>query len=202
MKLWRWLGGALVLLLVACGAQETGLPWQEDFSAPGTWEAESDAAAQVEIQDGVLRVYVAVPGQLAWAAAGRDLADFHLTVEATQVAGPDDNEYGVLVRLEDGSNFYRFSISGDGYYAISKFEDGLPEDLINWTPSEIIRQGQASNTIEVIAVGEQFTFRVNGQELAQIEDNTFSRGDIGLYAGTFYEGGVEVHFDSLLVEVP
>lgn len=202
MKVWRWIGWALVLALVACGGQATDLPWQEDFSEPGTWVVESDATAQVEIAEGVLRVHVAVPGQLAWAAAGKDLSDVHLAVEATQVAGPDDNEYGILLRLKDASNFYRFSISGDGYYAISKFEDGVPEDIVNWTPSEAIQQGQASNLIEVIAVGDQFTFRVNGQELAQVEDDTFSRGDVGLYAGTFYEGGVEILFDSLLVEAP
>ena len=143
--------GIAAVLLVAC-ASSSDLPWSDDFSSSGTWQAESDATAEVGVRDGVMRVHVVVPNQLAWATAGKDLADFYLTVEATQVSGPDDNEYGVLVRMEDSASFYRFSISGDGYYLISKFDDGSPEILgTNWAPSEAIQQGRATNVIEVVA---------------------------------------------------
>ncbi|HEC36062.1 MAG TPA: hypothetical protein ENI39_05955, partial [Anaerolineae bacterium] len=159
----------VAMLLVACRG-ESDLPWNDDFSDPSTWQGESDATAQVGVQDGVMRVYVAVPDQLAWAVAGRDLRDFHLTVEATQSAGPDDNEYGVLVRMQDHSNFYRFSISGDGYYLVSKFVDGRAEFLgSNWAPSEIIHRGQATNVLEIICQGPEMIFVVNGEELARVE---------------------------------
>ncbi len=199
----RRLVALLLLTLLLAGCSRGGLPWREDFDAPGSWRAESDATAQVGIADGVLRIYIAVPNQLAWAAAGRDWRDVHLTVEATQVAGPDDNEYGVLMRFRDAGNFYRFSISGDGYYLITKFVDGSPEPLgANWRPSEAIHQGQATNVIEVICQGSTLTLRVNGQELAQVQDSQFSHGDIALYAGSFYESGVEVHFDNLTLVEP
>ncbi|HEY75642.1 MAG TPA: DUF1080 domain-containing protein [Thermoflexia bacterium] len=195
-----WL--VLLLLLGSCKKAEP-LPWIDDFSSPGSWQAESDATAQVVVENGVLRVHVIVPNQLAWAVAGKDLRDFHLSVEATQVAGPDDNEYGVLVRMQDPSNFYRFSISGDGYFLVSKFVDGQQVLLGNdWTPSEAIHRGQATNVLEVTYRGNRFTFVVNGQQLAQGEDSQFSHGDIALYAGAFYEGGVEVHFDNLRVTNP
>jgi hypothetical protein len=193
---------AVVVLLASCGGG-SGLPWQEDFAAPGAWQTETDAAAQVAIQDGFLRVYVAIPNQLAWGSAGRDLRDLHLTVEASQVAGPDDNEYGVLVRLQDPGNFYAFSISGDGYYRVSKFVDGEHQVLgSNWTPSEAIRQGAATNVVEVICQGSRLALVVNGQELARVDDDQFARGDVGLYAGSFYEGEVEIHFDNLGVTEP
>ncbi len=193
---------AVLTLLVACGSG-SNLPWRDDFSTPSSWQTESDAAAQVEVRDGVMRVYVVVPNKLAWAAAGQELGDFHLTVEATQVGGPDDNEYGVLARMEDSGNFYRFSISGDGFFLLTKFVDGVPELLDgSWTQAEAIHQGQATNVIEVICQGSTLTLLVNGQQLAQVEDDQFSHGDIGLYAGTFYEGGVEIHFDNLQVTEP
>jgi hypothetical protein len=199
-----WAVVALMALLVACGGGGgSQLPWNEDFSSPGTWKTESDAAAEVTVQDEVLRIHVAVPNQLAWATAEKDLRDFHLTVDATQVAGPDDNEYGVLVRYQDPGNFYRFSISGDGYFLVAKSVDGELETLgSNWTPSDAIDQGQATNTLDVICAGDTLTFQVNGQQIAQVTDDEFAHGDVGLYAGTFYEGGVEVHFDNLRVETP
>ncbi len=196
---------ALTALLAGCGSGggAAGLPWSDDFSSVSTWQAESDAAAQVSVEAGVLRVFVAVPNQLAWATAGRDLRDFHLTVETTQIAGPDDNEYGVLVRLQDPANFYRFSISGDGYVLVDKFVAGQMELMgATWMPAEAIRQGEASNVLEVICRGAEMTFIVNGSEVARVRDTTFTHGDIGLYAGTFYEGGVEVQFDNLRVTEP
>lgn len=192
-----------VLLPAGCEGGETDLPWSEDFSASGTWQTESDSSAQVAVQGGVLRIFIAVPDQLAWALAGRNLGDFRLTVEATQVSGPDDNEYGVLVRVQDHSNFYRFSISGDGYYLVSKFVQGQPVILgSNWTPSAAIHQGQATNTLQVVCEGNRLIFTVNGQRLVELFDGQFARGDIGLYAGSFYQGGVEVHFDNLRVSQP
>lgn len=197
-----WVLVALAALLVACEGG-TELPWSEDFSSPGSWRTESDAAAEVTVQDEVLRVYVAVPNQLAWAMAEKDLGDLHLTVEASQVGGPDDNEYGVLVRYQDPGNFYRFSISGDGYFLVAKSVDGELEPLgSNWTPSEAIHQGQATNVLDVICEGDTMTFQVNGQQLAQVTDGEFAHGDVGLYAGTFYEGGVEIYFDNLRAEAP
>ncbi|RME33599.1 MAG: DUF1080 domain-containing protein, partial [Thermoflexia bacterium] len=184
-------GLLLALLLGACGPRGGELPWQEDFSSPGTWLLESDATAEVAIQDGVLRITVNALNQLAWATAGKDLKDFRLAVEATQVSGPNDNEYGVLIRMQDRRNFYAFAVSGDGYFLVSQFLDGVRKPLGgDWAPSDAIRQGAATNVLEVTAQGHRFTFAVNGQTVAEFEDDHFSHGDIGLYAGSFYEGGV------------
>jgi hypothetical protein len=198
-----WAAVALLVIPVACGGGGQDLPWDDDFESTGIWQAESDAAAQVQVVDGVLKINIVTANQLAWASAGQVLRDFHLTVEASQVAGPDDNEYGVLTRMQDSDNFYRFSISGDGYYMVSKYVDGQQQLLgSNWTPSQAIHQGQATNTLEVICQGSTLTFLVNGQLLADVEDSQFSRGDVGLYAGTFYEVGVEIQFDNLALAEP
>ncbi|MGQ9466358.1 MAG: family 16 glycoside hydrolase [Anaerolineae bacterium] len=191
-----------LLLLTACGKGE-GLSWEEDFSAPGAWKLESDAAARVTVEEGVLRISILAPNQLAWASAGKDLRDFRLTVEASQVAGPDDNEYGVLVRMQDPRNFYALSVSGDGYFLVSRFVDGVRQPLgADWMPSDAVHPGIGTNVLEVVVQGNQLTFIVNGRQLARLEDDRFSHGDVGLYAGSFYEGGVEVRFDNLRVTAP
>ncbi len=193
----------IVLLILAACSRGDGLPWEEDFSASGAWKLESDAAARVTVEGGVLRISIAAPNQLAWASAGKDLRDFRLTVEASQVAGPDDNEYGVLVRMQDPRNFYAFSVSGDGYFLVSRFVDGVRQPLgADWTPSDAVHPGVSTNILEVTAQGSRLTFVVNGQQLLQVEDDRFSHGDVGLHAGSFYEGGVEVQFDNLRVTAP
>jgi hypothetical protein len=192
-----------VVLLVACGGDE--LPWADDFSDPDSgWLAESDASAEVAYHDGVIRILIKAPNSLAWASAQRELANFNLAVEATQVAGPDDNEYGVLVRMQDPDHFYRFSISGDGYYMISKY-DGEEWQVLSgddWLPSDAIHLGAATNLLQVICQGATMTFSVNDVQLVEIKDGGYSRGDIGLYAGSFFEPDVEIHFDNLRVDSP
>lgn len=198
----RLLVVALVVLLVACGGGQ--LPWSDDFSDPASgWQAESDASAEVGYYEGVMRLLVKVPNRLAWASAGREFSDFHLAVEATQVAGPDDNEYGILVRVRDADHFYRFSISGDGYYQVSRY-DGEEWVVLSgdWTPSDAIQMGVATNLLEVVCQGTTMTFLANGVTLTQVEDRSYPRGDVGLYAGSFFEPGVEVHFDDLIVTEP
>ncbi len=197
----------LATLLVACGAGggEAALPWTDDFSdATSGWRAESDATAEVGYADEVMRVMVSVPNSLAWASAEREFSDFHLTVEATQAAGPNDNEYGVLARMQDPTHFYRFSISGDGYYQISAYDGEAWEVLSgdDWLPSDAINQGTATNQLEVVAQGATMTFIVNGEQLAQVEDSRYDQGDIGLYAGSFFEPNVEIHFDNLRLTAP
>ena len=194
--------GALVVLLVACGGEQ--LPWADDFSDPASgWQAESDASAEVGYHEGVMRILIRSPNRLAWASAGRDFSDFRLAVEATQVAGPDDNEYGVLVRMQDPDHFYRFSISGDGYYLVNRY-DG--EEWValggDWTPSDAIYRGAATNRLEVVCQGARMAFLVNGVQLVEVEDSSYSRGDIGLYAGSFFEPDVEVYFDNLTATEP
>ena len=192
-----------VVFLVACADGEQ-LPWTDDFSDPASgWQAQSDASADAGLSDGVMRILVKWPNSFAWASAEREFADFHLIVDAAQVAGPDNNEYGVQVRMEDNRHFYRFSVSGDGYYRVIKL-DGEEQTILgnDWTQAEAIQMGVAVNRLEVICRGTTMTFRVNDELLAQVEDGSYRRGDLGLYAGSFFEPDVEIHFDNLALTEP
>lgn len=206
IRAWRWLAYALFGLLVltvgaGCAAASPAQPWQEDFESGDAWRLSSDAVAEVTVADGELRIHVLQPGQVAWASTERIWTDLHVAVDATQVSGPMDNEYGVLIRMDEDDHFYAFSISGDGYARVARFEDGAWNVLgPDWTPVEAIRQGTATNHLEVIAEGTAFEFRVNEAVVAQVEDETLQRGHLGLYAGAFGEGGVMVAFDNLTVE--
>ena len=204
MSRWWTITAAAALLFLVAGCGEEQLPWSDDFSDPASgWQVESDASAEVGYRGGAMRILVKSPNRLAWASAGLELSDFHLAVTTVQVAGPDDNEYGVLVRMQDADHFYCFSISGDGYYVVNRY-DGEEWVVLgdDWTPSDAIHPGAATNLLEIVCQGTTMTFLVNGVQLVQVEDKSYSRGDVGLYAGSFFEPGVEIHFDDLTVTEP
>lgn len=202
----RLIGTALVLLLmgsltVSCTPQAVMTALHDDFTHTDAWRFGSDAVADVAQVDGRLQVHVIQPGQLAWASSEQTWENFHLGVDATQVSGPMDNEYGVLVRMNEDTQFYAFSISGDGYARAARYEDGTWHLLgADWSPSDAIQQGAATNRLEVIAQGATFEFRVNDQPVLQLEDATLQRGEVGLYAGAFGEGDVVIAFDNLDIE--
>ncbi len=196
---WRLLLGLTLLgVLFACASQT----WQESFDDVGDWLISSDAAADVTVADGQLVVHIRQPGQLAWARTDRSFKNFHLTVDATQVSGPLDNEYGVLFRMDGDNSFYVFSISGDGYVRVAHYDRGTWLLLgSDWTPSTAIQQGAATNRLEIVAEGSTLTFWVNGVQVTSVTGaDALRRGDIGLYAGAFNEPGVVIAFDNLIVE--
>ncbi len=194
--------GLLSLMLSACGGQG-GQAWNDAFDSPDAWILSSDAAADVEISDGMLRFTIHEPEVIAWSSAkDRTFSDVRLSVDAIHVSGPLDNEYGILLRMDGDKRFYTFSASSDGYVRLALYDNGVWTLLgSDWSPSDAIQQGDGvTNRLEVEANKTTLIFRINGQEVARVDDGTLKKGGIGLYAGSFSEGEVVMAFDNLKVE--
>jgi hypothetical protein len=175
---------------------------EDDFSDPQSgWDRRSDADAEWDYRDGEYRIAVSTPDLAVWSnmSEPHDWADLAVTVDARRVEGPLDNQYGMIVRYQDQSNFYLFSISSDGMFTVQMLRDDEWIDLVTWTASEAVRQGEATNTLRVECDGTHMRFFVNDKLLTEGEDDTFPSGGVGLMAGSFEEGNMVVHFDNLLV---
>ena len=196
-------GAALAsLALTACGPALTPLPYADDFStADGGWKTASDEAIKIDVQDGALHFAIGDLDTIAWSTPqDKRFGDFVLDVDAQQVAGPNDNTYGVIFRYQDDRNFYRLDISGDGYYAVFKRKDGVWTKVQDYAETPAIRQGNATNHLQVIAQGSQFTLNVNGETVKTFSDGDFSSGNVGVTAGTLFDNaGVHIAFDNLKV---
>ncbi len=194
---------AVLLTAVACagepGSSEPGM-WKTSFDEAEGWNLSSDPVADVTVADGVLKVHVIAPAQIAWATSSSMWQDCRIAVNATQVAGPVDNEYGILLHMDDDRSFTAFSVSGDGYVRAAHYADGIWSILgSDWAPNEAINVGAATNHLEVVAQNAQLEFWVNDELVLKLDDPDVRSGPIGLYAGAFSEGGVEVTFDDLSV---
>lgn len=188
---------------------ENGALLRDDFAGEQMcgWREYNQGGAVVEIAEGTLNISTSQTGQIWWTNVGRDFGDVIVTVQARQSNGPNNNAYGVLCRYQDENNFYIFLISGDGYYAIGKYQSG--EAQISYlTPnqeyifSDLINQGVATNLLRVSCVGNELSLSVNGLPLVTVTDNTFSGGDVGLGVSTLEPGTAVVQFDDLLVLAP
>ena len=192
----------LLATLAACGGAES---YSETFDEPGSWRVESSGDVTGEVREGVFDFTITADELTSWTTAGENFSDGIFSVEATQVAGPDNNAYGLLFRVDDeNDDFYSFQISGDGFVWIGRYRDGgaaEAEPIINdwWFESPIINQGNAANKLSVQAEGQNLIFFVNDQEVGRVTDDAFSSGDIGLMVRTLGVGGVNIQFDNVTV---
>jgi S1-C subfamily serine protease len=177
--------------------------FEDDFSDPGRygWGERVTDNSEKRYENGKYSIFVREAGITSYSTPDFSFHDFVLEVEATQVAGPDENYYGVFFRYVDSDNHYLFAISGDGYCTVLKRLDDEVEPLMEWTSSAHIRQGQSTNHLMVVAEGARFSFYVNGEHLADVADGSFPEGDIALVAGSLDEAGVLIHFDNVTVLV-
>ena len=186
-------------------AEMSAVLFEDDFESPASgWESGEYDTGSVGYQHGVYVITALGNSDTMWGKANRSFDDVVIKVDATQVsAGPEnDNDYGVICREQGNGDGYHLLISGDGYYAIARAEEGSFEWLVEWTESDVIRPGNATNRIQGVCEGSTLALFVNGQRLATAEDSTFTRGDIALSATSYEDVPTEVHFDNLTVRTP
>jgi len=138
----------------------------EDESQFGDWEQFDDGFISAVIADGRLVFDVnALTDNGGWSGLNLTFDDFVLDVDATKLAGPDDNGIIVIFRLTDTDNYNRFDISSTGFYAVSQARDGVATVVSDWNRSAAILTGEATNHIRIRAQGDYFQFEVNGSLL-------------------------------------
>jgi hypothetical protein len=178
---------------------------EDDFSNPASgWEAGSYDEGQVGYADGYYYVISSQEDKVMWGVANRSFGDVDIVVEATQFSAPDNNNnaYGVQCRLQTNNDAYLLLISGDGFYSIETVSGGTFTRLVDWTRSDVINQGNATNEIRAVCDGSRLALYCNGELLTETTDSTLTGGDIALAATTYEAEATEVHFDNLKVYEP
>jgi serine/threonine-protein kinase len=179
--------------------------FEDSFGDPESgWDRFEGLGGGADYGDGIFRIWVDEVLSDYWSTAGYDLDDVRLSVSTFKVGGPDDNDFGLICRYRDDDNFYALLISSDGYAGVMMMQDGetsWPEQDGMQT-SDAIFEGASVNEITAECIGDRLALHVNGELVVDVRDATFGSGDVGLMAGTFEEGGVEIHFDDFTAHEP
>lgn len=177
----------------------------DDFSDTASgWDRINEDEGVTDYVNGIYRILVNTDNTDVWANPGLNFTDTVIEVDVTKVGGPDDNDFGIICRYQDLSNFYFFIVSSDGFYGIAKVIDGVQEliGLENMDYSDTINQGNSSNKLRADCNGKNLALFINGQKLLDVTDSQYSSGDVGLIAGTFDVPGTEIQFDNFIVRKP
>ncbi|MCA9935106.1 MAG: DUF1080 domain-containing protein [Ardenticatenaceae bacterium] len=212
----RWIAFLLAIGWLTACAQNSSVPTADDpnvlfldnFSvgSTGPWQVEGDASGRTAVLDEQLIIEIDTPATLQFATLPEPIfSDFTLTVDARQIAGDVQGSYGILFRMQNAEQFYRFDITSSGMYVVERRSpDGSWTRFVNdWTETPAINQGLgAVNQLRVEAVGTAMHFYVNDVLVQQVSDNQYVAGTIALDAGTFGQTGLQVAFDNLVVKRP
>jgi hypothetical protein len=157
-------------------------------SALGKFSASVAGGALTLEDDNHSLLWEMVPGQ----NGNKLYGDFQLFVDATLTQGDQNNGYGVFIRAAldqsgtDFNEFYRFSLYGDGSFAIYKGisdSSGVVQNstLVQDTVNSAILTGGNLNHIVITAKGSTLAFVVNGQTLSTITDDSYASGLVALF---------------------
>lgn len=137
-------------------------------------------------------------GYICYAPAG-NFTDSTVSVQVKQVAGDVHYFYGLVLRRGSQGNFYEFDIDGNGKWAFGKVVNGTYTEIVPFVAHSAIKRGlNATNTLSVTASSTHFLFFVNGTQVGQADDSTFSSG----YCGVEGDDHLEVVFTNFTIATP
>ena len=194
------------------GVSESPSSWPVVFSDKFTsdvhgWfvgkESGELATGELQITEGKYRWEAeASTDMVVWPTVPHNEAfsDFFLNVEARQVSGDEDSNYGVVFR-RNSQGYYLFRIRGDRQFRFSVLDEGEWTTLIDWTETTAIQTGEA-NKLAVLVQGIDFTFFINDEFVGEASDKRFDKGEVGLAIGLDSAGDKAVfEFDNFELRV-
>jgi tetratricopeptide (TPR) repeat protein len=124
--------------------------------------------------------------------------DFMLEAETSFADGDPYSALGFVFRYMNDQNFYYFLVSNKGYFRFDVVFNNNPMTRIDWTQSSLI--SPETNALRIIAHGSHFSFYIDDDWVAEVEDETLSEGQIG-FAGQNYGDGYRSLFFLSSIEI-
>lgn len=188
------------------------LIFSDDFNSPSTeMEEYSGDGGSAGVENGVY-VVRSNADLWQWGRSNSEFADAVIEADVTMIAGPanDNAGFGIVCRLVEQADTsvdgYMLAISGDGYYTIRSITASSMTALVDWTFSDVINQGNATNKVRATCNGSELALEVNGEVVATASavPGVPASGSIGFAAISFEtsEPYAEGHFDNLVVSQP
>jgi len=163
-----------------------GVPsFLDNFENGNNFYLYDDSQASYQVDDNrMILIAKKANNYETWSLAWGELKNFYL--EITGVFGENcsgKDRYGMIFRAPDTTEGYLISISCDGSYRLSRWESDVEEytTIKKWTSSPIINSGPGGvNRLGIKTNNSTLTGFVNGQQVFELTDSTFTKGRFGL----------------------
>ena len=114
------------------------------------------------------------------------LSDFEYSVRVTIRQG---TQAGIIFRAV-GSRFYYFSIDIAGHYYLDVVSPLMAvRTLVSGFNHVVVPESGQTNLLDVMARGNMLRLYVNGMQVGQVRDGSYTRGYVGICMGNYYDMG-------------
>src|SRR5581483_865444 len=178
--------------------------FRDDFSDPTSgWprESENPASRRLGYEGGeYLITRIAGSGSSPFVSTSVRFDDCLIELDA-RLSPPAQGAYVYLdFRRQPNGGRYSFVVDpGNRTFLLRRYEGQGGTDLLPWTPSAAINGDTARNRLAVRVSGSDISLRINGQEVGQARDATYSEGQLAFGVGHFRDGPAEARFSNLIV---
>ncbi len=110
--------------------------------------------------------------------------DYSIEAVLEQIKRKDNNYYsmyGILFGYKDTENYYEVLLSDNGKFCYRYIINGIWVNVIDWTYSKSIRQGNSINKIKIWKHNQTLYIAINGQLVASPDALSFFGEQIGFY---------------------
>jgi hypothetical protein len=182
--------------------QPGGIIFFDNFSDSKTgFPQVSNQYASMNYSNGEYLISVYEPKMIYRATKILPIENSVIEVTAEVTKSTTEGRFGIICRSSEKGGYF-FLISENGYYSIQKAKNDEPlVQLTEWKYSSEL-SGQTKYKLSASCIDNQLRFGINGNNLATVNDNDFSQGEVGLVAGTWEKTNLSVSFDDLLVKKP
>ena len=181
-----------------------GMPtFDDNFDGGVNFYLYNDSQASYQIEDDrMVLIAKKANSYETWSLSWGDLTNFYLEVTGTfgdDCSGKD--RYGLIFRAPDTTEGYLISITCDGSFRLSTWESDVEEytSIKKWTSSQYINTGPGgTNRLGIRAKNSKLTGYINGNQVFELNDSTFSKGRFGVMVAAAETPGFTAYLDRVV----
>ena len=184
-------------LLTGVGA----LIFSDDFGPTASWTLLEAANRSIALGNNQLTLVLAQPKGYLFSIQEEALfSNFYAEITADSSLCSGFDQYGLLVRYQSPSNFYRFALSCNGQVRLDRILNGVASSPHPWMISASVPSAApGTSRLGVWAYGKEMRFFINGQYQFTVRDPSFPSGALGVFVRSAGETAVTVSFSDLAV---
>jgi hypothetical protein len=179
---------ALAATSLACSlALPGGGPlFQDDFSTSGQWGIGTDADSSIEYAEGGLQMQIFTNNWFIWSIPNSEpYENIHVEVTVKNNGTDPTTAFGILCNQQPVNDlFYYVVITPAGEYAIAETSLTQPDVFLTnddqFAQSDLIPVEAPSYRIGADCLNGSVTLYVDGNQIASVSDDTFTKGTAGL----------------------
>lgn len=182
--------------------------FEDDFSEGRTqWGTGTDADSAVEYRDETLNIQIFRKNYIVWTTPNdSDYENVHMEVTVLNNDTDPTTAFGFKCDIQhpiDDSHYY-FAVTPGGEYAIAKASLALDDVFLTnddqWADSDLIAKDAASYRLGADCGNGTLTLYVDGQEIASVEDTSYTSGGIALFTWSGQDAAsANVSFDDFVM---